>query len=126
MTHPRTVSRLAVCTVAAVLLLGACGKSGQANQGAKGKVAADDPSVKITNFQFSPATLNVKPGTKVTWTNDDTATHSIKDTSPLATPVSQDLVGKGATFSIIYERPGSYSYICGIHQYMTGTVTVAP
>jgi plastocyanin len=81
--------------------------------------------VKIVSFQFTPQTVTVKPGTKVTWTNDDTAIHAIKDTSPLATPISQDL-GKDATFSITYQQPGTYSYICNIHQYMTGTVSVAP
>jgi len=126
MTRPRTVARLAVCAGLSLVLLGACGKSGGGeDQGAKGAVAATEPSVRIMNFQFSPASLTVKPHTKVTWTNDDTSIHSIKDTSPLATPVSSEL-GKGATFSITYDRAGSYSYICGIHQYMTGTVTVAP
>jgi plastocyanin len=67
--------------------------------------------------------VTVKPGTKVTWTNKDTAVHAIKDTSPLATPASKDLA-KADTFSITYEKPGSYSYICGIHNYMTGTVDV--
>ena len=106
--------------VAVALGVGACGGDGggdrQENQAA---------AVRIVNFQFTPPTLAVKPGAKVTWTNEDTAVHSIKDTSPLATPVSQDLE-KGGTFSITYAQPGSYSYICGIHQYMTGSVTVAP
>ena len=35
-------------------------------------------------------------------------------------------MSKGDTFSITYAQPGSYSYICGIHQYMTGTVEVMP
>ena len=124
MTHPRPVARIIVCAAVSLVLLGACGKSGGGDKGAKGAVAGTEPAVRIMNFQFSPTSLTVKPGTKVTWTNDDTTVHSIKDTSPLATPVSSDL-GKGATFSITYDRPGSYSYICGIHQYMTGTVTVA-
>jgi plastocyanin len=109
--------------LAVLLTLSACGNSGEKNQRASVTTAGDTP-VRIVNFQFAPEKLTVRPGTKVTWTNDDTTVHSIKDTSPLATPVSQDL-GKGATFSITYERPGSYSYICGIHQYMAGTVTVA-
>ena len=113
-----------VLALAVVLGVGACGGGDKEDQGTPGAVA-DDPSVRIVSFQFTPQTLAVKPGTKVTWTNTDTAVHSIKDTSPLATPVSQDL-GKDATFSITYQQPGSYSYICGIHQYMTGTVTVAP
>ena len=117
----RTVLALAV-----VLGVGACGGGGgdKNDQKTPGAVTGD-PSVRIVSFQFTPQALTVKPGTKVTWTNTDTAVHSIKDTSPLATPVSQDL-GKDATFSITYERPGAYSFICGIHQYMTGTVTVAP
>ena len=106
-----------VLALAVAVGVGACGGGDtKKNQAA---------TVRIVNFQFMPPTLAVKPGAGVTWTNDDTAVHSIKDTSPLATPVSQDL-GKGDTFSITYEKPGAYSYICGIHQYMTGSVTVAP
>lgn len=82
-----------------------------------------EPAVQIVNFQFKPQTVTVKAGTKVTWTNKDTAVHSIKDTSHLSTPVSPDL-GMDSTFSITYGEPGSYSYICGIHQYMSGSVLV--
>lgn len=126
MTRPDTLLRSLGCAAVVALTVGACGTGGGAKDtGAKGSVANAQPAVRITNFQFTPPMLTVKPGTAVTWTNDDTAVHSIKDTSPLATPVSHDLA-KGATFSITYDRPGSYSYICGIHQYMTGSVTVAP
>jgi len=101
-----------------VLGLGACGggKTGAAS-------GAGGAAVHIANFAFGPPTLTVKAGTTVTWTNQDTAVHSIKDTSLLATPVSPDLA-QGGTFSITYGRPGSYSYICGIHNYMTGSVEV--
>ena len=113
-----------VFAVVTVLAGGACGDDGKKQAGTQ-TTPPGDTSVKIVNFQFTPPNLSVKPGARVTWTNTDTAVHSIKDTSPLATPISQDL-GKDATFSITYERQGSYTYICGIHQYMTGTVTVAP
>ena len=96
--------------------LGACG-------GGTTHAAAGGGSVQIVNFEFQPQKLTVKAGTKVTWTNRDTAVHSIKDTSPLATPASPDLA-QGAAFSITYGTPGSYSYICGIHNYMTGSVEV--
>jgi plastocyanin len=112
--------------VAAVAGLGACGGGGQGAAGAAPQRPAREAGgtvVGIVNFEFQPPKLTVKAGTKVTWTNQDTAIHSIKDTSPLATPVSPDLA-KGDTFSITYERPGSYSYICGIHNYMTGSVDV--
>ena len=120
-----TLARPVVFALAVALGLGACGGGDtKKNQGAQVTAPGEAP-VRIVSFQFTPQTVTVKPGTKVTWTNDDTAVHAIKDTSPLATPVSQDM-GKDATFSITYERAGTYSYICGIHQYMTGTVTVTP
>jgi plastocyanin len=125
MTPSTRLARSIILALAAGLAVGACGGGDtKKNQGAQVTTPGEAP-VKIVSFQFTPQTVTVKPGTKVTWTNEDTTVHSIKDTSPLATPISQDL-GKGATFSITYERAGTYSYICGIHQYMTGSVTVAP
>jgi plastocyanin len=124
MTRSGTLVRSVIFAVAAVLAGGACG-DGDKKDGGTQTTPAGDGSVQIVNFMFTPQNLTVKPGAKVTWTNGDTAVHSIKDTSPLATPVSQDLE-KGGTFSITYGEPGSYSYICGIHQYMSGSVTVAP
>ena len=115
----------------AVLALGACGKDDKKDQGAKPPASSAQGSVPlsghapvdIVNFEFKPQTVTVKAGTKVTWTNRDTAIHSIKDTSPLATPVSKEM-GKGDTFSITFPSAGSFSYICGIHTYMKGTVEV--
>jgi len=120
-----------VSALAVVLALGACGGGDKKSEseGSAAPASSAAPSgggaVHIVNFEFQPQKLTVKAGTTVMWTNDDSAIHSIKDTSPLATPVSKDLA-KGDTFSITYAQPGSYSYICGIHQYMTGTVTVTP
>lgn len=119
-----------VAAVFAVLALGGCGGGAKdegakrsATQGGASAPAGGGAAVQIVNFEFQPQKLTVKAGTTVTWTNQDTAIHEIKDTSPLATPVSQDLA-QGATFSITYDQPGSYSYICGIHNYMTGSVDV--
>ena len=123
--------RIALVGLVAVLALGGCGKDSKGDKGAQAPTTSANGSVPlsgeapvdIVNFEFKPQKLMVKPGTKVTWTNGDTAIHDIKDTSSLATPQSKDLA-KGDTFSITYAQPGSYSYICGIHQYMMGTVEV--
>jgi plastocyanin len=126
MTRNRWLSTLVLSTLV-VVASGACGNDDKKDGEAKpaiGGIVSGEPAVKIVNFQFEPKTLTVKAGSTVKWTNEDTATHSIKDTSQLATPVSPDLVGKGSTFSITYGQPGSYSYICGIHQYMSGSVQV--
>jgi plastocyanin len=124
------VAAALLAAVVAVVALGACGggtkpekAAGSATQAGAGAPAGGGPAVQIVNFEFQPQKLTVKAGTTVTWTNEDTAIHAIKDTSPLATPVSSDMA-QGDTFSITYDRPGSYSYICGIHNYMTGSVEV--
>ena len=125
MTRYRWFSTLLLSSM--VVVAGACGSDGEKDEGAKSAsngAVSGEPAVKIVNFQFEPKALTVKAGSAVKWTNTDTATHSIKDTSPLATPVSPDL-GNDATFSITYGQPGSYSYICGIHQYMSGSVQVS-
>ena len=113
----------------AVLALVGCGGGGDGDKNAKPPPDGGPPgkpgAIRIANFEFKPQTVVVKPGTKVTWTNADSSIHDIKDTSPLATPVSPSL-SQGDTFSITYAQPGTYSYVCGIHPYMTGSVEVAP
>ncbi len=121
----------ALCTVvAAAVALTGCGGGGKDDKGAKGPSAGNGPKsgaapVRIVNFEFKPQKVVAKPGTKVTWTNDDSSIHDIKDTSSLATPVSSSM-SKGDTFSITYGQPGTYSYECGIHPYMTGSIEVVP
>jgi plastocyanin len=113
----------------AVLALVGCGGGGDGDKKAKpppgGGPHAGEGAVRIANFEFKPQNVVVKPGTKVTWTNADSSIHDIKDTSPLATPVSPSM-SKGDTFSITYGQPGTYSYVCGIHPYMIGSVEVVP
>jgi plastocyanin len=112
--------------LAALLALVGCGGGNDDKKAKPGDGPQAAPgAVRIANFEFKPHTVVVKPGTKVTWTNADSSIHDIKDTSPLATPVSPSL-SKGDTFSITYGQPGTYSYVCGIHPYMTGSVEVAP
>jgi plastocyanin len=129
----QTFFRSLSVALVAVLALGACGKDDKGGKEAKPPTSSAQGSVplsgeapvRIVNFEFKPQKVVVKTGTKVTWTNEDTTIHDIKDTSPLATPISKEM-SKGDTFSITYAQPGSFSYICGIHQYMTGSVEVVP
>jgi plastocyanin len=107
-----------------VLIFSACGSDAK-SKGAEGKTANSAPgtAVAITNFVFSPQDAEVPAGTKVTWTNKDDAAHNVQDLSELNTPISPDLK-QGETFSITYSKAGTYKYICGLHNYMTGTVKV--
>jgi plastocyanin len=83
--------------------------------------ASTGNSVTIANFAFSPQTLMVKTGTKVTWTNKDSATHTVTadqgafNSGPLA---------PGNSFSFTFTKAGSYAYHCMIHPSMMATIVV--
>ena len=75
----------------------------------------------IQNFAFSPVTLTVSVGTRVTWTNQDGSIHTAT-----ADDKSFDTgnIAAGATGSTTFSRAGTFTYHCTIHQYMTGTIAV--
>ena len=39
--------------------------------------------------------------------------------------LEQQYPGSGNTFTVTFERPGSYDYLCVIHPWMTGGVRVS-
>jgi plastocyanin len=79
----------------------------------------------IQNFTFVPPTLTVSKGTKVTWTNTDTTAHTVVgDTGGVPMPSGD--IPPGGTSSYVFDVDGSFTYHCGIHPSMTGTVTVTP
>jgi amicyanin len=86
------------------------------------KAADAANSVTIENYKFGPATMTVKVGTKVTWTNQDTVKHTV--TVDSGDGPKSELFGKGQTFSYTFTKAGSYSYHCEPHPYMKATVTV--
>lgn len=114
-------------TLGVVLILSACGDDADTagREAAEGKEAegAGGTAVAIVNFLFEPQEVQVSPGTKVTWTNKDSAPHNVQDLSDLNIPIGREMA-EGHKFSITYEKPGSYPYVCGLHPYMTGTVKV--
>ena len=81
-------------------------------------------AVTIAGFAFEPGTLTVKVGATVTWTNKDSATHTVvwQDGSQ----GSGSLKAGGAPYARTFDTPGTFAYACGIHASMTGTVVVEP
>ncbi|MFL6106298.1 MAG: cupredoxin family copper-binding protein, partial [Marmoricola sp.] len=85
--------------------------------------AASSATVMIKNYAFSPAALTVKVGTTVTWTNMDTAPHTVTVSSGPVKFSSPNLQ-KGQSFTYTFTKAGTYSYYCAVHPDMTATVTV--
>ena len=80
-------------------------------------------TVEIKNFDFTPANITVKKGTKVTWTNRDSVEHTVTETDGKTGPGSQ-LLAQGESYSFTYDTAGTFAYDCMPHPYMKGTVTV--
>jgi plastocyanin len=131
--HSRSLA--AVVTLSA-LGLAACGGAGHAATPAASKVpmhtmsSTPDPppspavatnAVVIDNFAFNPGAITTKVGTAVTWTNKDEEPHSVVLGQEGRSPT---LAGNAVTFSHTFTKPGTYSYNCGIHPFMHGSVTV--
>jgi plastocyanin len=77
--------------------------------------------VGIVNFAFTPSSLSVRVGARVTFTNHDAATHTVTADHGLFN--SGDLPA-GQSFSFTFMGRGSFAYHCQIHQSMTGTINV--
>lgn len=83
-------------------------------------------AVTIKNFAFSPATVTVKAGTTVTWTNTDPDAHTVTSKQGSGGPLQSAALGTNDTYSYTFTQPGSYPYFGSIHPFMTATVVVTP
>ena len=78
-------------------------------------------AVTIQNFSFGPASLEVAVGATVTWTNQDTAGHTVTADDG---SFDSDTLSNGATFSQTFATAGTFAYHCKIHSSMKATIIV--
>ena len=77
--------------------------------------------VKIDNFSFTPPTLTVPAGTKVTWVNADDIPHTVvADDKTFKSKV----LDTDEAFTYTFDKPGTYSYFCSVHPKMTAKIVV--
>jgi plastocyanin len=86
-----------------------------------GVALAATRSVEIADFAFSPASITINVGDRVTWTNSDAVDHTAT-----ASNGSFDTgnIGQGESASVRFTQAGTYRYICTPHPSMTGTIRV--
>lgn len=98
------------------------------------------PTIRLKLLQFSPDSLTVKVGTKVTWVNAEPITHTV--TSGRYSGVSggsglrttqhpnglfdAKLAKQGDTTSYTFSKVGVYPYYCDIHLGMNAKILVTP
>jgi plastocyanin len=81
-------------------------------------------TITIKNFMFSPMSVTVKPGAKITVTNKDSVTHTLSGQGKGHFNTGDLGHDKTKTFDAP-KKAGTYHYICNIHQYMKGTIKVS-
>ena len=90
--------------------------------------AVDTTSVSITSDGFEPATIKIKAGDSVTWTNNDDRTHHVaSDPHPIHTDLSgleSDNLSPGDTYTFTFDEAGEFTYHCHLHPGMKGAVVV--
>ena len=70
---------------------------------------------------YSPNSVTVAVGGKVTWKNVDSAAHSA---TAMDSSFDTSLVNAGASASNTFNTAGTYQYMCIVHPWMKGTVIV--
>ena len=114
-------SRVAVVVLSATLLLAGGAISITQNAGAS-SMATKSVTITIHNFMFMPMKITVTPGETIKVTNKDQVAHTLTATDGKFNTGNVN-PGKTKTFKAP-SMPGTYDYICSIHQYMTGEIVV--
>ncbi|SRR6266496_1899713 len=108
---------VALVAVVLVIALGLIGWMAWTMLSGNNTMAAGDsnllPQATITSKGFTPATIKIKQGQSVTWTNRDTANHRLMaDTNQQGAPNfdSEDALGLNETYTYTFNTPGTYTY----------------
>jgi plastocyanin len=83
---------------------------------------AGQNKIEIKDFAFTPQTITVKSGEKVTWINRDEEPHTVVSVGKQFKKSSA--LDTDQTYTIVAGAPGTYSYFCSVHPKMTGTIIV--
>jgi len=144
-TSVRTSSIAAALVVLAVLAVSGCGSSSSStatSDTASGGTQASSTTttaprstttvptttvpgqVDIVEYDFTPGTITVKVGERVTWLNRDSVDHWVISAPGTPQPFDLGRQGSAASASHTFDTKGTYPYFCNLHNYMKGEVIV--
>lgn len=92
--------------------------------GRTGRVTAHvarDPGVTIADFHFSPSSTTIHVGDTIMWSNSGPSSHTATARNG---SFNTGILKKGESASHAFTQPGTYAYVCQIHPFMHGTITV--
>ena len=106
--------RIAVLLVLVGTLLAGCGSTESS------EAVATTEVLMTKSYRFEPKTIAVEAGDEVTWRNEDNFTHTVQVDGQ-----EDHKVERGESVSIAFDTPGTYHYVCTLHeQDMDGEVIV--
>jgi len=85
------------------------------------------PGCEETDSCFIPSSLTINVGDTISWSNDDTAAHTVTSGHPANGPdgnFDSSLLMAGKAFDVTFDNSGSYDYFCMVHPWMVGEVQV--
>ena len=88
---------------------------------------AGTPGCEETNECYLPYEITISVGDTVTWSNDDSAAHTVSSgtvNAGVTGVFDSGLFMSGSTFEFTFEKAGKYDYFCMVHPWMTGVVIV--
>lgn len=112
--------RGAIALVIGLALLGLLAVQSGSASGHATATASATKKVDIDNFAFHPATIRVKRGGKVAFTNSSNVTH----TATRAGSFDTKQIKPGTTKTVTFGKRGTFAYHCSIHPFMKGKVVV--
>ncbi|HLO60147.1 MAG TPA: cupredoxin family copper-binding protein [Bacteroidales bacterium] len=104
-----------------LILLSAAISCSKDSEDYSGNNGGNGNTVKIQGFAFSPATISVKAGTTITWTNYDNVAHTVTSDDGLFDSGS---ISMNDSFSQKFDSTGTFAYHCTPHPQMTASVVV--
>ena len=85
-------------------------------------IAAGSETIDISNFAYSPASVTVRVGTTITFTNEESVEHTA--TSNIEGLFATGTLDKGQSVRLKMNKVGTFSYHCSFHAFMHGTIKV--
>jgi plastocyanin len=116
------ISGLAALALLVSLVLGTAQVLAQADDSG-GQVNIVEPDFQPPQaWTYDPNDLTVQAGTTITWSNTGAVAHTV--TADDGVSFDSGNLDPQATFSLTPTSPGTFTYHCTFHPWMTGSFTV--
>jgi plastocyanin len=107
----------ALLTISTAIIITACYK----HKSDYNSSSANSYTITMKNSAFSPATITVASGSKITWMNDDNMIHTV--TTANGSLNSGD-IAVGSSYSKTFSSAGTYNYYDAHNTSMTGVLVI--